>query len=111
MVALRGLPRLRCLRITSNAAAVDWRMCLQRAPRALPALQELSLDYRRAPLVQQDGNLFDWEHSCVSPVTITEPALSALRAASCLTALTLRAVWDDKASTLLRALPALADIR
>jgi hypothetical protein len=39
---LQCLPRLRSLRITDNADAVDWRMCLRRYPRALLALEHLS---------------------------------------------------------------------
>jgi hypothetical protein len=94
------------LRITGNADAVDWRTCLRRYPRAVLALEHLSLDYRQEPAVEYEG----WLPSRVSPVVLSEHAVQALSAATRLTALKLRAEWDGRASMLLRALPALADV-
>jgi hypothetical protein len=104
MAALQRLPCLRGLRISGMAD--DWHACLQRNPRALLVLDELFLDLRREPIVGYD----DWEPSKVSSLGLTEHAVQALQAATRLSALRLRAVWDEGAGALLGALPALTSV-
>jgi hypothetical protein len=105
VASLGHFTSLRCLRVTGNAAAVDWRLMPRSPPQLLPALSQLSLDYRQEPLWNSIG--------CAPSVVkaVPERALSGLQAASHLSTLTLRCQWDDRAQTLLQRLPALAEVR
>jgi hypothetical protein len=105
MAALARFTSLHHLHITGNAAAVEWRLVPRSAPALLPALRELSLDYRQEPLWSSTG----WAPSVVKAVP--DRALRGLQAASQLSSLTLRCQWDDRAKALLLLLPALAEVR
>jgi hypothetical protein len=105
MAALARFARLRRLRIAGSVAAIDWRTLPRCAPLALPAVGELSLDYRQEPHWYHSG----WDLSEVLPAP--ERAVCALRSATRLRSFTLRCTWDERAQALLRLHPALTEVR
>jgi hypothetical protein len=110
ITALQRFKILRCLRITGSASAVDWQLLPHTALSVLPAVKQLSLDYRQEPL--WDGS--DWVMAKyeVSKVDhVPQHTVSGLRSATNLNTLTLRCQRDNVAQALMRLPPALSEVR